>query len=71
MGIIISADTEYPEYVVRLIDDQYSEDIYNMLNGFPCLFDSRFISFRAEKCTFFAAGSADSASEGLDDAKMI
>ena len=32
MGIIISADTEYPEYVVRLIDYQYSEDIYKMLN---------------------------------------
>ena len=32
MGIIISADTEYPEWVVRLVDYQYSEDIYKMLN---------------------------------------
>lgn len=32
MGIIISADTKYPEYVVRLVDYQYSEDIYKMLN---------------------------------------
>ncbi len=32
MGIIISAETEYPEWVVRLIDYQYSEDIYKMLN---------------------------------------
>ena len=31
--------------------------------GFPCFFDSRFISFRAEKCTLLAAGSADPASE--------
>lgn len=32
MGIIINAETEYPEWVVRLIDYQYSEEIYKMLN---------------------------------------
>lgn len=32
MGIIINAETEYPEWVVRLVDYQYSEDIYKMLN---------------------------------------
>ena len=32
MGIIISAATEYPEWVVSLVDYQYSEDIYLMLN---------------------------------------
>ena len=32
MGIIISADTEYPEYVVRLVDYQYSPEIYELLN---------------------------------------
>ena len=31
--------------------------------GYPCLFDSRFISFSAEKCALLAAGSADPASE--------
>ncbi len=32
MGIIISAETEYPEWVVTMIDYQYSPDIYLMLN---------------------------------------
>lgn len=32
MGIIINAETKYPEWVVRLVDYQYSEDIYKMLN---------------------------------------
>lgn len=32
MGIIISGYTEYPEWIVRLVDYQYSEDIYKMLN---------------------------------------
>ncbi len=32
MGIIINSEVEYPEWVVRLIDYQYSEDIYMMLN---------------------------------------
>ncbi len=31
--------------------------------GFPCFFDSCFISFRTEKCTLLAAGGADPASE--------
>lgn len=31
-GIMIDADTKYPEYVVRLVDYQYSEDIYELLN---------------------------------------
>ncbi|MCR4620985.1 MAG: hypothetical protein K5663_02775 [Clostridiales bacterium] len=32
MGIIINAETEYPEWVVSMIDYQYSPDIYLMLN---------------------------------------
>ena len=32
MGIIISAETEYPEWIVSMIDYQYSPDIYMMLN---------------------------------------
>lgn len=31
-GIIIDADTKYPEYIVRLVDYQYSPEIYEMLN---------------------------------------
>jgi len=32
MGIYISAKTEYPEYVVSMIDYQYNDDMVNMLN---------------------------------------
>ncbi len=32
MGIYIDAETEYPEWVVSMIDYQYSPDIYLMLN---------------------------------------
>jgi len=32
MGIIISADTEYPEWVVRMIDYQYSDEMVEMMN---------------------------------------
>lgn len=32
MGIIISADTEYPEWVVKLIDYQYSDEMVYMMN---------------------------------------
>jgi len=32
MGIIINADTEYPEYVVRMIDYQYSDEMIEMMN---------------------------------------
>lgn len=32
MGIIINAKTQYPEWIVRLVDYQYSEDIYLLLN---------------------------------------
>lgn len=32
MGIIINAETEYPEWIVSMIDYQYSPDIYLMLN---------------------------------------
>lgn len=32
MGIFISADTEYPEYLVRMIDYQYSPEMIEMMN---------------------------------------
>ncbi|HHV12451.1 MAG TPA: hypothetical protein GXX75_19435 [Clostridiales bacterium] len=32
MGIIISADTEYPEWVVKMIDYQYSDEMIEMMN---------------------------------------
>ena len=32
MGIFISADTKYPEYVVRMIDYQYSDEMIEMMN---------------------------------------
>lgn len=32
MGIIISAQTKYPEYVVRMIDYQYSDEMVEMMN---------------------------------------
>ncbi|MBQ3669771.1 MAG: hypothetical protein II920_11160, partial [Clostridia bacterium] len=32
MGIIVNAETEYPEWIVSMIDYQYSPDIYLMLN---------------------------------------
>lgn len=32
MGIIISADTKYPEWVVRMIDYQYSEEMVELMN---------------------------------------
>jgi len=32
MGIIISARTKYPEYVVRMIDYQYNDDMIEMMN---------------------------------------
>src|SRR5699024_2209987 len=31
-GIIISAETEYPEYVVKMIDYQYSDEMIELLN---------------------------------------
>lgn len=32
MGIIINAETEFPEWIVTMVDYQYSPDIYLMLN---------------------------------------
>lgn len=32
MGIIISADVQYPEWIVKMIDYQYSDEIVNMMN---------------------------------------
>ena len=32
MGIIVNAETEYPEWIVSMIDYQYSPEIYLMLN---------------------------------------
>lgn len=32
MGIIISADTKYPEWVVRMIDYQYSDEMIEIMN---------------------------------------
>lgn len=32
MGIYISADTEYPDYVVAMIDYQYSDQMVNLIN---------------------------------------
>ncbi len=32
MGIIISADTKYPEWVVRMIDYQYSDEMIELMN---------------------------------------
>ncbi|MFV0504929.1 MAG: hypothetical protein ACK5LT_13335 [Lachnospirales bacterium] len=32
MGVIISSDTEYPEWVVRMIDYQYSDEMIEMMN---------------------------------------
>lgn len=32
MGIIINSDTEYPEWVVKLIDYQYSDEMVEMMN---------------------------------------
>lgn len=32
MGIYVSADTEYPEYVVAMLDFQYSDEMVNLIN---------------------------------------
>ncbi len=44
MGIIINASTKYPEWIVKMIDYQYSDEIVNMMNwgleGEHCTIDA-------------------------------